>query len=115
MCIRDSYLPEYVTTPQVANIAFVRGEGELVPLANITNRIALEGALPYPPGVICVQPGERWSETARDYFLVLEAGLNQFPGFAPEMQGVYIRRTAEGTREIEAYVWKKESVPFLDR
>lgn len=109
------YLPEYVTTPQVANIAFVRGEGELVPLANITNRIALEGALPYPPGVICVQPGERWSETARDYFLVLEAGLNQFPGFAPEMQGVYIRRTAEGTREIEAYVWKKESAPFLDK
>ena len=109
------YLPDYVTTPQVANIAFVRGEGELVTLANITNRIALEGALPYPPGVICVQPGERWSETARDYFLVLEAGLNQFPGFAPEMQGVYIRRTAEGTREIEAYVWKKESAPFLDR
>lgn len=109
------YLPEYVTTPQVANIAFVRGEGELVRLANITNRIALEGALPYPPGVICVQPGERWSETARDYFLVLEAGLNQFPGFAPEMQGVYIRRTAEGTREIEAYVWKKESGSFLDR
>lgn len=109
------YLPDYVTTPQMANIAFVRGEGELVTLANITNRIALEGALPYPPGVICVQPGERWSETARDYFLVLEAGLNQFPGFAPEMQGVYIRRTAEGTREIEAYVWKKESAPFLDR
>ncbi|WP_277300759.1 ornithine decarboxylase [Veillonella montpellierensis] len=109
------YLPDYVTTPQVANIAFVRGEGELVTLANITNRIALEGALPYPPGVICVQPGERWSETARDYFLVLEAGLNQFPGFASEMQGVYIRRTAEGTREIEAYVWKKESAPFLDR
>ena len=106
------YLPDYVTTPQVANIAFVRGEGELVTLANITNRIALEGALPYPPGVICVQPGERWSETARDYFLVLEAGLNQFPGFAPEMQGVYIRHTAEGTREIEAYVWKKESAPF---
>lgn len=109
------YLPDYVTTPQMANIAFVRGEGELVTLANITNRIALEGALPYPPGVICVQPGERWSETARDYFLVLEAGLNQFPGFAPEMQGVYIRRTAEGTREIEAYVWKKESAPFLDK
>lgn len=109
------YLPDYVTTPQVANIAFVRGEGELVTLANITNRIALEGALPYPPGVICVQPGERWSETARDYFLVLAAGLNQFPGFSPEMQGVYIRRTAEGTREIEAYVWKKESAPFLDR
>ena len=51
-------LPEYVKTPQEANFDFVRGQGELVPLAEAVGRMALEGALPYPPGVLCVQPGE---------------------------------------------------------
>lgn len=43
--------------PQEAHYAFIRGERELVPLDEIEGRIALEGALPYPPGVLCVVPG----------------------------------------------------------
>ena len=66
--------------PQEANFEFQRNKGELVPLSEAEGRIALEGALPYPPGVICVQPGERWSKTACDYFLALEEGINQLPG-----------------------------------
>ena len=102
------YLPEYVKTPQEANFDFVRGQGELVPLTEAVGRMALEGALPYPPGVLCVQPGERWSETARDYFLALEEGINKLPGFAPEIQGVYITTQEDGTKKACGYVLKKE-------
>ena len=102
------FLPEYVTTPQEANFAFVRGEGELVALSEAEGRIALEGALPYPPGVLCVQPGERWSATARDYFLALEEGINKLPGFAPEIQGVYLTTQEDGTKKAYGYVLKKE-------
>ena len=102
------YLPEYVKTPQEANFDFVRGQGELVPLAEAVGRMALEGALPYPPGVLCVQPGERWSETARDYFLALEEGNKKIPPNAPEIQGVYITTQEDGTKKAFGYVLKKE-------
>lgn len=54
---RKEFFPEYVMRPQEAHYAFIRGERELVPLDEIEGRIALEGALPYPPGVLCVVPG----------------------------------------------------------
>lgn len=85
-------LPKKVFTAQEAKWALVRNEAKLVPLDDILGEIALEGALPYPPGVFCVVPGERWSETAQRYFLILQDGINQFPGFAPEIQGVYLEK-----------------------
>ena len=100
----QEYFPDYVKSPQEANFDFVRGRGELVPVSEAVGRIALEGALPYPPGVLCVQPGERWSETARDYFLALEEGINRLPGFAPEIQGVYLQEQEDGTQKAFAYV-----------
>lgn len=102
------YFPEYVMNPQEANFEFQRNKGELVPLDEAEGRIALEGALPYPPGVLCVQPGERWSRTACDYFLALEEGINQLPGFAPEIQGVYITEQSDGHKQAYGYVLKKE-------
>lgn len=102
------YFPEYVMNPQEANFEFQRNKGELVPLDEAEGRIALEGALPYPPGVICVQPGERWSKTACDYFLALEEGINQLPGFAPEIQGVYITEQSNEYKQAYGYVLKKE-------
>lgn len=105
---QKEYFPTYVKTPQAANIDFVRGYGELVPIADCVGRMALEGALPYPPGVICVQPGEIWSVTARDYFMALEAGINELPGFAPELQGVYIERDDTGYRRAYAYVLRED-------
>lgn len=97
---RKEFFPEYVMRPQEAHYAFIRGERELVPLDEIEGRIALEGALPYPPGVLCVVPGERWSHTAIQYFKALEESLNELPGFALEIQGVYLEH--EGGR-IRAY------------
>ena len=102
------YFPEYVMNPQEANFEFQRNKGELVPLDEAEGRIALEGALPYPLGVLCVQPGERWSRTACDYFLALEEGINQLPGFAPEIQGVYLIEQPDGSRKAYGYVLKKE-------
>ena len=102
------YFPNYVMNPQEANFEFQRNKGELVPLCEAEGRIALEGALPYPPGVLCVQPGERWSKTACDYFLALEEGINLLPGFAPEIQGVYITEQSNGYKQAYGYVLKKE-------
>ena len=102
------YFPKYVMNPQEANFEFQRNKGELVPLDEAEGRIALEGALPYPPGVLCVQPGERWSRTACDYFLALEEGINQLPGFAPEIQGVYLIEQPDGSKKAYGYVLKKE-------
>ncbi len=104
---RKEFLPAYVLSPQAAQYAFIRGQGELVPLDEIEGRIALEGALPYPPGVLCVVPGERWSPTAVRYFQALEKGLNVLPGFASEIQGVYLEKEEAKTRAY-GYVLKKE-------
>ncbi|WP_078000591.1 ornithine decarboxylase SpeF, partial [Edwardsiella tarda] len=89
---RKAHFPRVAMNPQQANIAFVRGEVELVALAQIEGRIAAEGALPYPPGVLCVVPGEIWGGAVQRYFLALEEGINLLPGFAPELQGVYLQQ-----------------------
>ncbi|VTM59451.1 ornithine decarboxylase [Klebsiella pneumoniae] len=49
-----------VMNPQDANHEFIRGNVELVRLSEAEGRVAAEGALPYPPGVLCVVPGEVW-------------------------------------------------------
>lgn len=102
---RDS-LPEYVMNPNEANIELKRNNAKLVPLSDIVGEIALEGALPYPPGVFCVVPGERWNNVAQKYFSILEEGINKFPGFAPEIQGVYLEKE-DGRVRAYGYVLDK--------
>jgi len=101
---RKATLPEYALNPHDANIEFVRNKVELIPLTDIVGRVAAEGALPYPPGVLCVVPGERWSPTAQKYFLALEEGINTLPGFAPEIQGVYLQKDPDGRTRAYGYV-----------
>jgi len=91
---RKACLPPVGMSPQEANYAFIRGESELVLLSEAEGRIAAEGALPYPPGVLCVVPGEVWGGSVLRYFTALEEGINLLPGFAPELQGVYIQEHA---------------------
>ncbi len=104
---RKATLPQYMMNPQKANIELIRNNVELVPLTEIVGRIAVEGALPYPPGVICVVPGEMWNETAQQYFLALEEGINKLPGFAPEIQGVYLQKDPDGRTRAYGYVLTK--------
>lgn len=101
---RKATLPEYAMNPRDANIELIRNQVTLVPLTDIVGRIAAEGALPYPPGVLCVVPGERWSKTAQRYFLALEEGINTLPGFAPEIQGVYLQNDPDGRIRAYGYV-----------
>jgi ornithine decarboxylase len=55
-----------------------------------------------------VYPGEKWSGTAVKYFLDLVEGINQMPGFAPEIQGVYVQPGEDGLKHAYGYVLKKE-------
>ncbi len=103
---RKACLPSVRMSPQEANYAFIRGESELVLLSEAEGRIAAEGALPYPPGVLCVVPGEVWGGSVLRYFTALEEGINLLPGFAPELQGVYIQEH-EGRKAVWCNVIKQ--------
>ncbi|MCX8305025.1 ornithine decarboxylase [Enterobacter pseudoroggenkampii] len=101
---RKESLPEVVMNPQDANQAYIRGDVELVRIRDAEGRIAAEGALPYPPGVLCVVPGEVWGGAVQRYFLALEEGINLLPGFSPELQGVYSEKDADGIKRLYGYV-----------
>ncbi|EHA6889687.1 ornithine decarboxylase [Salmonella enterica] len=103
---RKESLPHMAMNPQDANRAFIRGDVELVRISEAGGRIAAEGALPYPPGVQCVVPGEIWGGAAQRYFLALEEGINLLPGFSPELQGVYSETDADGIKRLYGYVLK---------
>ncbi len=104
---QKEYLPPYAMSPIEAEGEYIRGHGELIDLTEAEGRIALEGALPYPPGILCVHPGEVWTKTAVDYFRALVEGINQLPGFAPELQGVYVEDGEDDKKHAYGYVLKK--------
>ncbi len=101
---RQESLPEIAMNPQDAHREFIRGNVTLVPIAHAKGRIAAEGALPYPPGVLCVVPGEIWGGAVQRYFLALEEGINLLPGFSPELQGVYAETDENGVRRLMGYM-----------
>ncbi|EPF0315292.1 ornithine decarboxylase [Enterobacter chuandaensis] len=103
---RQESLPAVVMNPQDANQEYIRGNVELVRIRDAEGRIAAEGALPYPPGVLCVVPGEVWGGAVQRYFLALEEGINMLPGFSPELQGVYSEKDADGIKRLYGYVLK---------
>lgn len=110
---RRSHFPRRALDPQQAHFEFIRGNAELVPLEQAEGRIAVEGALPYPPGVLCCVPGEVWGNSVLQYFLALEEGINRCPGFAPELQGVYIQKDPDGRKRAYGYVLTKERTAEL--
>jgi len=103
---RKAELPQVVMNPQDANREFIRGNVELVRIRDAAGRIAAEGALPYPPGVLCVVPGEVWGGAVQRYFLALEESVNMLPGFSPELQGVYSETDADGIKRLYGNVLK---------
>ncbi|OQQ86490.1 putative ornithine decarboxylase [Ligilactobacillus salivarius] len=94
---------DYEMTPAEADKLFMKNEGELVDLDEIEGRVALEGALPYPPGVFIVAPGERWQKIDVDYFKILMGAIDKFPGFDPEIQGVYLNKDT-GVTKAQGFV-----------
>ncbi|WP_369789737.1 ornithine decarboxylase SpeF [Rouxiella sp. WC2420] len=100
---REKGFPQVVMNAQDAHSEFIRDNVELVPISQAEGRIAAEGALPYPPGVLCVVPGELWGGAVQRYFMALEEGINILPGFSPELQGVYVEKTV-GWKRVMGYV-----------
>ncbi|MDM8263478.1 putative ornithine decarboxylase [Ligilactobacillus salivarius] len=94
---------DYEMTPAEADKLFMKNEGELVDLDEIEGRIALEGALPYPPGVFIVAPGEKWQKIDVYYFKILMGAIDKFPGFDPEIQGVYLDKDT-GVTKAQGFV-----------
>ncbi|PHM55660.1 lysine decarboxylase, inducable [Xenorhabdus hominickii] len=105
---RKSHFPKIAMPPQKANIELVRGNVELVALRDIEGLIAADGAVPYPPGVCCIVPGEIWGDSVLRYFLALEENINQFPGFEQELQGVYLQKEEDGYTRIYGYIIKSD-------
>ncbi|MFR6110274.1 MAG: hypothetical protein ACLUIQ_01790 [Dialister invisus] len=46
-------------------------------------------------------------KTAIAYFMALAEVFNLFPGFTPELQGVYMERAADGKFHVYAQVLKR--------
>lgn len=106
---REKTWPKPSMTPYDADKALVANNAKLVPLDKIVGETALEGALPYPPGILCVAPGEVWNKEAATYFTILQEGINNFPGFDPEIQGVYMEPQEDGRVKAYGYVYDKDA------
>lgn len=103
-----SGMQDYQMTPATADQLFKKDQNELVNLENVVGRIAAEGALPYPPGVFIVAPGEKWGTVDQKYFEVLAHAIEKFPGFVPEIQGVYLSENNNGSLCVQAEVIKNK-------
>ncbi|MBW8008224.1 putative ornithine decarboxylase [Lactobacillus helveticus] len=99
-------MQNYQMTPAEADQLFKKDQTELVDLEDVVGRTAAEGALPYPPGVFIVAPGEKWGEIDQKYFEVLAHAIEKFPGFVPEIQGVYLESQKDGSIKVQAEVVK---------
>lgn len=109
----SEYMPKSVINPQDAHFAFLRGQTELVRMEDAEGRVAAEGALPYPPGVLCCFPGEVWGGPVLKYFLAWQEAMGRMPGFAPELQGVYVEDNGRGGKQVYCYVLKEDVVERL--
>ncbi|HDS1793177.1 ornithine decarboxylase [Pseudomonas putida] len=91
-------------SPYQANQQFVRGEASLVRIGQVAGRVAAEGVIPYPPGIMCIAPGERWTSALVAYLLAIETLSAQYPEFAPHIQGVHAIRNADGSASLGVFV-----------
>ena len=110
---RTEFMPKSVINPQEAHFAFLRGQAELVRLEDAEGRVAAEGALPYPPGVLCCFPGEVWGGPVLKYFLAWQEAMGRMPGFAPELQGVYVEDNGRSGKKVYDYELKEDAVEGL--
>lgn len=99
-------LQDYCETPWHADLKFKHNQNELCDLNQIVGKTALEGALPYPPGVFIVAPGEKWQKIDQQYFQVLVGAMERFAGFIPEIQGVYYQQDDQGHYHVQGEVEK---------
>ncbi|MPQ65880.1 MULTISPECIES: ornithine decarboxylase [unclassified Pseudomonas] len=102
----EAHFPRVVLSPYEANLQLVRGHVELIPLATAKGRVAAEGVVPYPPGIMCIAPGEQWGDAVLDYVIAIETFMNAFPYFSPDIQGVHRQVESDGKQCLYGYVVK---------
>jgi len=84
-------------TPFEANQRFIRGDSTLVKVVDAVDRIAAEAIIPYPPGVVCIAPGEQWNHALVAYLVTIETLMNSYPEFSPHIQGVHEIQNHDGS------------------
>ncbi len=77
-----------------ANQHLVRGNYRSALLSEAVGKVAVEGVIPYPPGIMCVAPGERFTQDVVDYLLAVEDLTARYPEFSPHIQGVHTDDTS---------------------
>ena len=100
---RRGCFPAVRMSPKAAHTEFVRGNTERVAVSDIAGRIAAEGALPYPPGVLCVVRGSLGSPGSA---LFPRAGRDCRPlsGLRTGIAGAYIEQDDSGHQRVYACV-----------
>ncbi|GGK38646.1 ornithine decarboxylase [Salinarimonas ramus] len=106
---RARFLPRARISVQDAHYRFVRGAYERVPIAEAAGRIAAEGALPYPPGIFCIAPGEVWDGPVHRFFEAIERLLDEAPDFAPFYHGVHTVDDASGRKRLHVHVLSEDA------
>ncbi|MDX7951146.1 Orn/Lys/Arg decarboxylase N-terminal domain-containing protein [Lichenihabitans sp. Uapishka_5] len=107
---QPAHLPEMVMTPHEANRQLTRNKVDYLPISEIEGRVAATLMLVYPPGIGTILPGERIGDRSQpmlDYLRMFERSSNLFPGFDPEVQGVYREHAGENTLRFHTYVLRE--------
>ena len=102
--------PELVLPPAQGHVELLGDAVDLIPLEELSGRIAATLIVVYPPGIAVMVPGERFAEgsAATAYLRMFEESDNLFPGFESEMQGVFTRRGDDGRIRYFTYVVRDE-------
>ncbi|WP_459205896.1 ornithine decarboxylase [Pseudomonas sp. MLB6B] len=85
----SSEQPVMVYSPQLANQRLIKNRARLVPVADALDLIAAECIIPYPPGIVCVAPGERFTRATVAYLAAIETLNLSFPWLAQHVQGLH--------------------------
>ncbi|SNB71337.1 arginine decarboxylase [Arboricoccus pini] len=87
-------LPIPVMPPRLAAGLLNEGEAELLPLDQLTDRVAGVGIIPYPPGIPIIMPGESFGPADGpwlSYMRALQDWRIAFPGFGKEVEGSVVK------------------------
>ena len=84
-------IPEQAMLPVDASHAVVRGNVEMVDVADMSGRTAAVMLVPYPPGIPVMMGGEMMNNRSRaiaDYLVAREEFENAFPGYEGDIHGI---------------------------
>lgn len=91
-------------SPYAANQQLIRGNAKLVRIERAVGEVAAEGVIPYPPGIMCIVPGEIFTPALVKYLCCIEAIAKAYPEFAPHIQGIHNLTEPDGSEAFGVYV-----------